>query len=241
MKINFYQQVYSSISQAIKEDLESYTSQRNLVTQNSRNFLKWDLINTNIKESLTSSNYEVEIVKMGSWKFLLILDKESNTLYSLMNTKRYETICSNKTVNAPLYIKALVELNQQLGYAQTSLFEDEKHDSCYTDLLNELCRTFYSHDNDFSNINYKIITFATNRFDEVVGLNLLTLDINLDLLNKENLFEYITPEYQNNIEQVSELDIQKPVLKIKTKGEQRIREKSNLSLKNSEEKSTKQA
>lgn len=241
MKSNFYQIVYSSISQAINEDLESYTSKRSLVTQNARNFLKWDLINTNIKEILNLSNFEVEIAKMGSWRFLLILDKENKTLFSLMNTKRFERICSNKNINAPLYIKALVELNQQLRLANPLLFGNEEFNSQFTDLLHELCRPFYSRNNDFSNINYKIITFKTNKFDEVIELNLITLDTNLDLISNEKLFDYIIPEYQNNIEQASEISIQQPVLKITKKAEQRIGAKSNISLKNTEEKYTKEA
>ena len=241
MKSEFYQKIYSSISRAIKEDLESYTSQRQLVTQNSRNFLKWDLINTNIKEILNSSNFEAEIVKMGSWRFLLILDKENNTLISLMNTKRYETICSNKVVNAPLYLRALVGLNQQLGVFSPLLFDFQDEDSQFSDLLHELCRPFYNKKYDLCGTNYKIITFTTNQFDEVIGLNLLTLDVNLDLLSKENLFDYLIPEYQNNIEQSSDIDIQQPKLKITKKAEQRIGEKSTLSLKNTEEISSKQA
>ena len=48
MKSNFYQTIYSSISEAINEDYESITSQRALHTNNSKYSLKWDLINSNI-------------------------------------------------------------------------------------------------------------------------------------------------------------------------------------------------
>lgn len=65
MKSNFYQTIYSSISEAINEDYESITSQRALHTNNSKYSLKWDLINSNILERLTEENIEVKIVKAG--------------------------------------------------------------------------------------------------------------------------------------------------------------------------------
>ena len=76
-----------------------------------------------------------------------------------------------------------------------------------------------------------MITFNTNQFDDVIGLNLLTLDVNLDVLNTEDLFDNIMPEYQNNIEQVAEKEILKPILKLSDKSKQRIGERYNLSLK----------
>ncbi|QHX44038.1 hypothetical protein GWP43_11955 [Treponema vincentii] len=231
MKTDFYQNIYSAISQSIKEDLESYTSTRSLVTQNSRNFLKWDLINTNIYEKLQNSNIEVEIVKMGGWKFLLLLDKENNTLFSLMTAKRYESICSNVSKNAPLYLQSLVELNQQLGLNSPFLFDCHNHSPIFENLLNDLCKPFFNHVPNFSKIVYKLITFNTNQFDDVIGLNLLTLDVNLDVLNTEDLFDNIMPEYQNNIEQVAEKEILKPILKLSDKSKQRIGERYNLSLK----------
>lgn len=241
MIFNFWQAVYSAISQAIKEDLESYTSQRILVTQNSVNFLKWDLINTNICNNLRNNNIEVEIVRMGSWKFLLILDKENNSIYSLMNTKRYNTICSNKILNAPLYMQALVGLNNELGLAIDPLFELPSEESVLHNLLNNLCSSFVLKGTNLEKINYKIITFTTNNFNDVIGLHLITLDTNLEQLKKENLFEKIVPEYQNNIEQVSVEENLKPVLKITKKAEQRIGEKTKLALKQNEESNTLQA
>lgn len=121
------------------------------------------------------------------------------------------------------------------------MFDFQDQDSQFSDLLHELCRPFYNKKYDLYGTNYKIITFTTNQFDEVIGLDLLTLDVNLDLLSKENLLDYLIPEYQNNIEQSSDIDIQQPKLKITKKAEQRIGEKSTLSLKNTEEISSKQA
>ena len=238
---NFWQAVYSAISQAIREDLEAYTSQRILATQNSRNFLKWDLINTNIINNLRNNLIEVEIVRMGSWKFLLIFDKENNCIYSLMNTKRYNTICNNKLLNAPLYMQALVELNNNLGYAINPLFDLPSQESGLHNLLRSLCSSFTSRGNNLENVNYKIITFTTNQFDEVIGLNLITLDTNLEQLEKEDLFRSVVPEYQNNIEQISDEESQKPLLKITKKGEQRIGERTQIALKQNDESDKKQA
>lgn len=239
MKLNFYQTIYSSIAQAISEDYESVTAQRVLHTNNSKYSLKWDLINSNILEKLTDANIEVKTVKAGCWSFLLILNKEDMTLYSLMNSKRYETICSNPQKNTPLYIQALKELNRELGYAINPLFDIPDNNSEFAERLQRMCNLF-SNSTDFSKIKYKILTFTTYE-NTVVDMNLKTLDANLNELDSEKLLNYIMPEYDNSVAQTSLDEIDTPVLKITKKAEKRKGEKEIVSLKSQENLLDKQA
>ncbi len=239
MKLNFYQTIYSSISQGISEDYESVTSQRVLHTNNSKYSLRWDLINSNILEKLTDVNIEVKIVKAGCWSFLLILNKEDMTLYSLMNSKRYETICSNPQKNAPLYIQSLKELNRDLGYAINPLFDMPDNNSEFAARLQRMCNLF-SNTTDFSEINYKILTFTTYE-NTVVDMNLKTLDANLNELRTEKLLDYIVPEYDNSVAQTIDGEIDTPVLKITKKAEKRKGEKEVVSLKSQDNILDKQA
>lgn len=239
MKSDFCQIIYSSISQGIKEDYESITSQRKLHTNNSKYSLRWDLINSNILERLTNNNIEVKIVKAGCWSFLLILNKENGTLYSLMNSKRYNTICSKPQKNAPLYIRALKELNRNLGFANNPLFDFLYDGSEFIERLQSMCSLFSSSVN-FSEIHYKILTFTTYE-SNVVDMELKTLDANLNELYSEKLFDYIIPEFDNSIMQTSNDENHSPVLKITKKAEKRKGEKEKISLKSQEYHLNKQA
>ncbi len=232
MKSSFYQTIYSSISEAINEDYESITSQRSLHTNNSKYSLKWDLINSNILERLTEENIEVKIVKAGCWSFLLILNKNDMTLYSLMNSKRYETICSSPEKNAPLYIQALKELNSELGFAMNPLFDLTDSNSELANRLKRMCNLF-SNSTDFSKITYKILTFTTYE-KSVVDMCLKTLDTRLNELRSEKLMDYIIPNFDNSVAQMNEDEIKMPALKITKKAEKRKGEKESVSLKSQE-------
>ena len=152
-------------------------------------------VNSHTNESITVNNtsynnIEVKIVKAGCWSFLLILNKENGTLYSLMNSKRYNTICSKPQKNAPLYIRALKELNRNLGFANNPLFDFLYDGSEFIERLQSMCSLFSSSVN-FSEIHYKILTFTTYE-SNVVDMELKTLDANLNELYSEKLFDYIT-------------------------------------------------
>ena len=239
MKSNFYQTIYSSISEAINEDYVSITSQRALHTNNSKYSLKWDLINSNILERLTEENIEVKIVKAGCWSFLLILNKDDMTLYSLMNSKRYETICSNPEKNAPLYIQALKELNSRLGFAMNPLFDLTDNNSELANRLKRMCNLFSS-STDFSKITYKILIFTTYE-NSVVDISLKTLDTSLHELSSKKLMDYIIPNYDNSVAQMRDDEIKMPALKVTKKAEMRKGEKESVSLKSQENLLNKQA
>ena len=201
--------------------------------------MKWDLINSNILERLTEENIEVKIVKAGCWSFLLILNKDDMTLYSLMNSKRYETICSNPGKNAPLYIQALKELNSGLGFAMNPLFDLTDNNSELVNRLKRMCNLFSS-STDFSKITYKILTFTTYE-NSVVDISLKTLDTSLCELSSKKLMDYIIPNYDNSVAQMCDDEIKMPALKITKKAEKRKGEKESVSLKSQENLLNKQA
>lgn len=229
MNIPFFQKIFVAVSEARGEDYNEFISSRNLVTNNHKMSLLWDLTNTNIKECLISEDIEVAIVKQGCWGFLLILDKKENCLYTLMNNKRYEEIILNPK-KAPLYLQALVILNEELGFANTSLFDFEDDNNKLKLLLNKLCNNFLSN-NDFSKIHYNIITFSTEN-DSVTSLELNILDKELYQLKRINLTDLITqPIMPNNVNESNFVENQIPMLKLKKKAETRKGEKEKVSIK----------
>lgn len=235
MKNDFFQSVFLSISQGVKEDYEFYFRQRPLVTHNSKGFFKWDIINTNILENLKESNIEVRIAKMGGWTFLLLLDSDTGILYSLMNIKRFNSIYRCKKKYIPLYIQALISLNKTIDLSAPTLFDCEVSNSGLDEILSRFSDLFSKRDS-FLKSNYKIITYTTDLYDELVGLHLKTLDSNFELVSDENLLDCVKPEFPNHIEQFKEDEISSATLRITKKGEQRKGEKVQVSLRSIVEK-----
>lgn len=229
MNIPFFQKIYVAISEARAEDYQEIISSRKLVTNNHKMSLVWDLTNTNIIEGLISEDIEIAVSKQGCWGFLLILDKKENCLYTLMNNKRYEEIILNPK-KAPLYLQALVILNEELGFANTPLFDFEDDNNKLKLLLNKLCNNFLSN-NGFSKIHYNVITFSTEN-DSVTSLELNILDKELNQLKRINLTDLITqPIMPNNINESNFAENPIPVLKLKKKAETRKGEKEKISIK----------
>lgn len=228
MNIPFFQKIYVAVSEARAEDYQEFISSRKLVTNNHKMSLMWDLTNTNIKERLISEDIEIAVAKQGCWGFLLILDKKENCLYTLMNNKRFEEIILNPK-KAPLYLQALVILNEELGFANTPLFDFEDNNKLKL-LLNKLCNNFLSN-NDFSKIHYNIITFSTEN-DSVTSLELNILDKELNQLKRINLTDLIRqPIMPNNVNESNFVENQIPMLKLKKKAETRKGEKEKISIK----------
>lgn len=231
MNKELVQVIYDSLVEGRNEDYQSFVSPRMLLTNNSKYALKWDLVNTNIKERLHSENVEATIATAGSWQFLLILDKKEQRLYTLMNSKRYDAIIRNPSKNAPKYMKPLLLLNTELNLANLTLF-DLNND--YQDLrfhLNKLCSHF-STKNNFSDIQYNIIDFTTDG-DEIVNLSLKVLDKDFGQVTDENLLNITKISFSNQIEQVNTTSIPKPILKLKKKAELKKGEKEAVSIKES--------
>lgn len=229
MNIPFFQKIYVAVSEARAEDYQEFISSRKLVTNNHKMSLMWDLTNTNIKERLISEDIEIAVAKQGCWGFLLILDKKENCLYTLMNNKRYEEIILNPK-KAPLYLKALVILNEKLGVVNTPLFDLEDDNNKLELLLNKLCNNFSSN-NDFSKIQYNIITFSTEN-DSVTSFELNILDKELSQIKRIDITDFTTqPIMPNDINESNFAENPIPVLKLKKKAETRKGEKEKISIK----------
>lgn len=231
MRKSFVQTIFTAIQEGLQEDYQSFTSNRKLITSNSKCSLRWDIVNTNLNESL--QNIEIAFPSMGFWKFALLLDKENRELYTLMNRKRYDNIIKNPTKNAPLYMRALVNLNENLGVLAPTLFpiEDEEQNKELYKILNKLCNSF-SAKNDFENVRYNIIVFTTDSFGNVIDLTSKILDIHLNVLHSYKLLDDVSPIHSNIIEQASSEDKNEPILKLKRKAELRKGEESKVSLRN---------
>ena len=234
-----FQSVFAALSE-VSEDYQSFEGKIITKTHNAKPGLRWDFINTNVIEKLESLNIEVAVAQRGFWEMVVIFSKEDNCIFTLMRKNRLETILINPEKNAPIYLRALTTLNEELGLGSPMLFELESDKTDLLFVLNKLCQNLTSNITD-QKPNYKIITFDTDSNFRITDYRLTVLDYTCHQLFEENLLDTVTPVYSNEILQAESIPIQKPALKLKKKAEDRIAEQSNVELRDIEDQYSKEA
>lgn len=116
--------VVESISEGIGIDFIDTRKQLNTYTTNSSPTLIWDLINSNLKKKL-GQDYACLYVskkKRGIWEFLLIVDKKSKKIITVMRENRLKQLTKHPFKNKKHYAAALaLLLNSGLRSRQTKL------------------------------------------------------------------------------------------------------------------------
>lgn len=147
-----------------------------------------------------------------------------------MRKNRLDSILMNPEKNAPLYLRALTTLNEDLGVENPKLFEIEQDKSDLVFVLNKLCQNLTSSLSEQKPL-YKIITFDTDSNFRITDFRLNVLDYTCYRLSEENLLNSVKPVYSNEIPQADNTTAQQPVLKLKKKAEDRIAGQEKIELK----------
>lgn len=119
--------IYEAVGEDIKQDLKK----SRIEYSNSKPQRIWDLINRNISEQINSLDVAVIPNKRGSWWIMLVYDKRSNLLYTMMRESRLKQLRRDFYKNKNLhYIEILASsLNEQTSkdvLGQISLLPDEE-------------------------------------------------------------------------------------------------------------------
>ncbi len=104
---------------------ELYTS--GTLTNNRIHMQKWDYIVTELKRAFsTDDRYAFVPLDRGLFKPVMMFDKESKTLYTVMKRQNFENLMARKAVTKSHYIDALLDYNY--GYQeeplQIDIFDD---------------------------------------------------------------------------------------------------------------------
>ena len=75
---------------------------------------------------------------------VIIFSKEDNCIFTLMRKNRLDSILMNPEKNAPVYLRALTMLNEDLGLGNPGLFEIESDKNDLVFVLNKLCQNLTS-------------------------------------------------------------------------------------------------
>ena len=234
-----FQSIFAALSE-VSEDYQSFESKIITKTHNAKPGLRWDLINTNVIEKLEKLGIDSAIAQCGFWEMVVIFSREENCIFTLMRKNRLETILINPEKNAPIYLRALATLNEELRLGNPMLFEIDTDKSELSFVLNKLCQNLIPNITD-QKANYKIITFDTDSNFRITDYRLNVLDCTCHQLSEENLLDTVTPIYSNEILQAETISVQKPALKLKKKAEDRIAGNSNIELRDTEGQYSKEA
>lgn len=203
--------IVRAIFEAHKKDLPDFYGEYDLETFNCRHFLKWDFTNTNIIRSFLGKRFHCIKVKRGSWRFVLIYDKETKFLYSLMKEKRFIELQDKTKLGKIHYLYALASINKELKrkIEQLSLFTIDNN-QLQNDLKNVLHEMIQNIDGEIN--NYVLISFSTEKH-ELVSVSAYIPTAGLDIAYKESWNEFIPADfdtlsdYTDNINQSDEDEI----------------------------------
>lgn len=201
MKVEDRKRIVQALQNGL-EKFEEYISNNKTITKIGHMGTKWDMINTECQKAMLKSEYDVVVCKRGIWQLLLMYDRNTNTLYTLMKEKRYEDLCKTVKGNKVHYLEAITTVNKDLlkeKHEQVTFFEEfnklkmEKMETTLKQLLNNIDGQVKKH---------VLITF-TDKNLELYSISALIVTPSLQILHKENWTEYIEPKYSldsNNID-----------------------------------------
>ncbi|MBU3105759.1 DUF5986 family protein [Clostridium gasigenes] len=201
MTINLNEEYKIILVQAMQNGLErfkDYKIENRTITNMGSTGTKWDMINSECKDALPKLKFDVVICKRGIWQLVLMYDKETKSLYTLMKDKRFEDLLKVVSKDKVHYLEALTTVNIDLSeeaQEQITLFEDFTKGK--TEKIERTVRQL------FKNIDGQIerhvlITFTDKNF-ELYSISASIITPSLQVLLKEDWAQYIQPKYDLDI------------------------------------------
>ena len=129
--------IVDAILSGLEKSHDYFTSNRT-ITNNGREGERWNYINEEVKNTL-SDKFEVSLCKRRIWEIILIYDKETKCLYSLMKDKRLGELREEIKSNGMHYATVLATyINSHFQYeVQEQMTFIDESDSLYDEKLEE--------------------------------------------------------------------------------------------------------
>lgn len=169
-----------SIAKAMQkayDDLLPQKTPRKLETHNSLSFLKWDCINTCLKELDGSRTFEVRKTRRGSWSFLLLFESDSQTIITLIRRSRFKNIQKSRSDARPQYLREIICVNNKLkGDGAPYLFWDDAENKDFSNAMTKECESFSSM-KDIAEARHVFVVFDDFN-DQLSYLSAIVVDSN---------------------------------------------------------------
>lgn len=205
--------VAKSVSDGIGVDYIHNKKQLNTYTNNNTHSMIWDLINTNCKKNL-GEKFICSVLKKkrGIWEFLIIYDKTSKKLITVMRETRLRQIIKYPQKYKKHYVAALSQfLNIGLKPNQAKLFNLPKtaeEQDYLSELSKELC-------GDIINEIIQDSLYAILSFNSSGGLmtdfKATYLTQNLELSKDVQLEAYIPKDYDVIVAESTQQEVTKDI------------------------------
>lgn len=166
---------------------------------------KWDKINTECSYALPKNKFDVVACKRGVWELILIYDKETKNLFTLMKEQRFETLLKSISVNKVHYLEALTmcNINDTEEYIEQTTFFNELTEDKKEKIEKTLEVMLKKIDGEIE--KHVLIRFNDREF-ELSSITASIITPYLTIIMQENWSEYIQPKYDIVINNTNELE-----------------------------------
>lgn len=175
------------IGDGIKEDMH------HLKTSNSKASRVWDLLNTALLNNFNTPYCMSYDFKRGPWQMVMLYEKETGFLFTIMREKRFKEISSKIISRKNMhYIDMFVRhlnFDLQSNIEQISLFPHSFNDeTCLEERVNSLLRNLKE---DGAIITRHVLVLFDIKFDELNSIRAVMVDRNLNIVVEQDWTKYI--------------------------------------------------
>lgn len=176
-----------------------YLKEHNLPTNNGHDGVKWNFINKQVISKFNSDRFAINVTSRGIWEFILIFDKVTGFLFTLMRDKNFINLQKNADKNLYHYLNALSRYNKDLYkeyipvYEQGDLFDEIEFEESYYDDLDKISEKL-TRKIELCIKRYALITF-TEENGQATKLRCIIPTVGMNYFALENWSEYIGAQY----------------------------------------------
>lgn len=176
--------------------------EENFNTSNGADSYIWNYYNREITKELPADRYQIIPVQRGRWQFLLIYDRLTSYLYTLMRKKRLSTLRTNANSELFHYTNALARLNSSLSndfYLDNEQMQIDSFDTGYTkemqETLDEILRSMVEK-LDGNVEKYVLVTFEMEH-GAVKSMNAIVPAVGMMSYREEDWTDYLEASFSD--------------------------------------------
>lgn len=182
------------IAEALEQDFLECKYKLNLDTLNCLGDMKSDVINTKLKEVLTSQNYIIHKFKRRAWEGRFILDLTTKSLISITSISNLNRISMDKNRKVPHYMQSIlnclnneIEANKQMSFELGKTFDNDVYEKDFKNI-------FYGINIDFEEYTYYVVAYDY-KFNKISEMNWYLLGNQFNIAEKESIMSLISPDF----------------------------------------------
>lgn len=191
---NLKYMIANAIATALEVEFVNCKHKLNLDTRNCLGSMKSDVINTKLKEVLTSDKYIIHGFKRHSWEGRLIIDLNSKSIISITSSSNLNRVPKDNNRKFPHYMQSIlnylnnkIETNKQISFDVGKSFD-------YDDYEKDFKNIFCNLDLDLKEFTYYVVTYDYKN-NILIEMNWYLLGSDFNIAEKESIMKLIDPDF----------------------------------------------